>query len=440
MAIAERHALSADTQTILLLCGRFDRQEEMAPLKTAEYNRLVEWLVQQHMRPADLLHEGWLDRARQNLFPLDMEQVSTLLRRGAALAFAVERWTSKGLWVLSRSDKEYPQLLKNRFSRWTPPILYGAGPLQLAERGGLAIVGSRAADEAALAFTREVAIACARQGIPVISGGARGVDSEAMAATLDAGGTAIGMLADSLSKHVVSGRYRRALLDGQLALLSAVAPDSGFNAGNAMARNKYIYGLATWGLVVSASLGEGGTWTGAVEELDARRVPVFVRVTEPSTPAQRKLVELGARPFPNGDWDDLVRSLDEDAEKAPHQAALPVEQAAQSPQSTALPGERVAREADEQPVASLSPDISVQQPVAARRSAYDAILPLLLSCLAEPRDIESIAAELEVQKGQIQAWLARAAHEGAVQKLQRPVRYTVARQPMLPLDASARTR
>ena len=79
------------------------------------------------------------------------------------------------------------------------------------------------------------------------------MDSEAMVAALDAGGTAVGMLADSLSKHAVSGRYRRALMDGRLVLLSAVDPDSGFNTGNAMARNKYIYGLATWGLVVSAS-------------------------------------------------------------------------------------------------------------------------------------------------------------------------------------------
>ena len=123
MAVAERHVLSADTQAILLLCGRFDRQEGVVPLRTAEYNRLVEWLVQQDMRPADLLHEGWPDRARQNLLPLDMERVATLLRRGAAMAFAVERWTSKGLWVVDRSDEAYPRLLKTRLSRWAPPIL-----------------------------------------------------------------------------------------------------------------------------------------------------------------------------------------------------------------------------------------------------------------------------------------------------------------------------
>ena len=45
-----------------------------------------------------------------------------------------------------------------------------------------------------------------------------------------------------------------------------------------MARNKLIYSLAEWSLVVSTAAGEGGTWTGAIEALRDAQVPVFVHV------------------------------------------------------------------------------------------------------------------------------------------------------------------
>jgi predicted Rossmann fold nucleotide-binding protein DprA/Smf involved in DNA uptake len=313
--MADLHVLSPDTQAILLLCGRFGRQEDAnTPLTLSEYNQLAQWLHERAMRPADLLDEGWQGKAENSGFPLSIERMAALLRRGAAMAFAVESWTSKGLWVLSRSDDSYPHLLKSRLGRQAPPILYGAGDVALTSQGGLAIVGSRHTDDETLAFVRLVAQACASQGVQIVSGGARGVDSEAMTAALDAGGTAVGVLADSLAKHAVSRRYRQALLSGRLALLSATDPAAGFSAGNAMGRNKYIYALATWSLVASASLGTGGTWAGAVEELKAGRTPVYVRMQDDAPPAHHKLVELGARAFPDEPWANLANLLSSPAD------------------------------------------------------------------------------------------------------------------------------
>ena len=125
--------------------------------------------------------------------PLPAQRLSELLERGVALALAVEGWTNKGLWVLSRSDDRYPQRLKGRGKRsQAPPVLYGAGDPFLLSGGGLAIVGSREASEEALDLARSVARACAEQEIQVVSGGARGVDNEAMIAALASGGSAVG--------------------------------------------------------------------------------------------------------------------------------------------------------------------------------------------------------------------------------------------------------
>lgn len=109
----------------------------------------------------------------------------------------------------------------------------------------------------------------------MISGGARGVDNEAMTAALTSGGSAVGVLANDLARTATRGKYRSAIQDGTLALISPYDPGSGFNVGHAMRRNRYIYNLADFGLVASSSSGSGGTWQGAIDAIKARE-PVFV--------------------------------------------------------------------------------------------------------------------------------------------------------------------
>jgi predicted Rossmann fold nucleotide-binding protein DprA/Smf involved in DNA uptake len=96
------------------------------------------------------------------------------------LGFAVEQWNQSGLWVVSRSDAEYPRRYKDHLKEKAPPLLFGAGDPALLQGGGLAIVGSRDVDDAGQAFAGDVALWCARGGMPVISGGARGVDQIAL--------------------------------------------------------------------------------------------------------------------------------------------------------------------------------------------------------------------------------------------------------------------
>ena len=62
-------------------------------------------------------------------------------------------------------------------------------------------------------------------------------------------GAVIGVMADSLLKAATSAKWRRGLMDGHVVLVSPFYPEAGFNAGNAMARNKYIYCLASYNFV-----------------------------------------------------------------------------------------------------------------------------------------------------------------------------------------------
>lgn len=302
------HILSPDTEATLLLCGRFGKSESdgARPLTAGEYNLLAQWLVREGRHPADLLGLDTGPILDAGEPPVPADRIRSLLDRGGALALAVEGWSNRGLWVVARGDEAYPDAL--RAARGSPPLLYGAGDPALLARGGLAIVGSRHAGEEALAFARRVAEACAEQAMGVVSGGARGIDTEAMLATINAGGTAVGILSDSLGRSALSGRYREAIASGRLVLASPYHPASGFNAGNAMGRNRYIYALADFALVVSSDT-KGGTWSGAEEALKGVRTPVFVR-DEPGAPeGNRALLAKGARPFPDEPWTALSATL-----------------------------------------------------------------------------------------------------------------------------------
>lgn len=144
-----------------------------------------------------------------------------------------------------------------------PPVLFGAGDQALLSAGYLSVVGSRDLDPAGETFAAAVGTACARDGKVLVSGGARGADRISMGGCLSAGGCTVAVLADSLERVLREPEYRLAVADGRLALVTAVHPKVGFSVASAMARNKFIYCLSRYGLVVAASLDKGGTRAGA---------------------------------------------------------------------------------------------------------------------------------------------------------------------------------
>lgn len=154
-------------------------------------------------------------------------------------------------------------------------------------------------DDSLIDYTMVVGRLAARAGRTLVSGGAKGIDQAAMRGALEAGGKVSGVLADSLEKTTMNREHRNLLLDGQLVPISPYDPSAGFNVGNAMQRNKLIYALADASLV-SSDVNKGGTWTGAVEQLDKLKfVPVYVRSTGGSSPGLDALRSKGALPWPN---------------------------------------------------------------------------------------------------------------------------------------------
>jgi DNA processing protein len=297
--------LSEDGQALLALCSAFGlpdnaEAEGLAPFKLAEWNQLARRIAGSPLRrPAALSGHAADDLARElAIIPDEATRITRLLDRSGGLALELENLFSRGMWVVTRADPHYPAKLRDALKHQAPTVLFGAGEIHLLHKPGVAVVGSRNIDESGAAFAKEVGRKAVRAGLPVVSGGARGTDRISMDGAMEAGGVAFGALADSLETTVRKTDVRQLLSDGRLALVTPYAPGAGFSVGAAMGRNKIIYGLADFAVVVSSDHQTGGTWAGAVEALKAGWCPVFVRDGADVPKGNRELLKLGAVSLP----------------------------------------------------------------------------------------------------------------------------------------------
>jgi predicted Rossmann fold nucleotide-binding protein DprA/Smf involved in DNA uptake len=274
-------------QAILLLTSYFGNVKgDFTPLTAIEYGRFASWLHQNKFDPKDLLGNKADDIFIQWQDPkvkITQARIEFLLGRGLAMGLAVDKWTNAGIWILTRLDPEYPSRLKKKLGLNAPPIIFGVGNKRLLNAGGISVVGSRNVDQEDQDFTKIISQQAASEGLNVISGGARGVDECAMISSLEVEGNALGILANDLLKACVSGKWRKFIKNGQLALISIAYPEASFNVGNAMGRNKYIYCLSDYSLVIRSEQDKGGTWAGAKENLNKKWVPLFVKTKSDAT-------------------------------------------------------------------------------------------------------------------------------------------------------------
>lgn len=457
-------ALSPNTQAILLLtapliAGRDTSSSDL--LSPGEYKRLARHLREIQRQPADLMSPDAADLMRACQPVIDEARLQRLLGRGFLLSQVIERWQARAIWVVSRADAEYPRRLKVRLREDAPAVIYGCGDMSLLESGGLAVVGSRHVDDTLIDYTMSVGRLAARAGRTLVSGGAKGIDQAAMRGALEAGGKVSGVLADSLEKTTMNREHRNLLLDGQLVLISPYDPSAGFNVGNAMQRNKLIYALADASLVVSSDLNKGGTWTGAIEQLDKLKfVPVYVRSTGGSSPGLDALGSKGALPWPNPQDADAFEAVFELA--APTQASSPQSGLALfsedgpsgvAPTAPSFPETTPSIEAPSEPVppsaaapidepneptpeptpsAALTPEATPEatSPMATTPSTpadtlFAAVRGVIQLLLKSPMKDAEVAAALDVSNAQAKAWLQRLVDEGVLEKQKKPAGYIV---------------
>jgi DNA processing protein len=293
------------------------------------------------------------------------------------------------------------------------------------EKGGLAVVGSRHVDDELIAYTERVGRVAAEAHRTLISGAARGIDRAAMNGALQAGGTVVGVMSDSLERAAVASDNREPLMDKRLVLVSPYDPAAGFNVGHAMQRNKFIYALSDAALVVSADFQKGGTWEGAIEQLERLHfVPVFVRNADNGGKGNRALIQRGGRPWPEPhSGSDLIEAMKEaaaDVAAEPQQETL----------SFALHEKAASSYGDKLAKPAMTPSVlesSSEHTESPATRLLSSVRQILLQELAEAQTESQVAALLGVSKSQAKAWLIQLVKEGTLKKLSKPVRFCAAK-------------
>ena len=302
-----------DSLATFLLVSRLCA-EDVRPFKASEYWSLLDVInadppvdaeqgadaVQGRgdlLGPGALLNKGEDQLVRDHGLPDDIAgRIAGLSERATAVAFELERLDQSGIRTVTVFDERYPRQWLDRLRAKAPPLVHAAGALELLDAPGLGVVGSRDVSHEGGEVAKEVARLAARRGLPLVSGGARGVDQLAMDAAFEAGGAVVGILAESLSRKLKRPEVRRAVYDGGTVMCTPYRPDAPFSAGNAMGRNKLIYAQATLTVVVASDDGTGGTWSGATEALKHGYGTVAVWRGAGEGPGNESLQQRGALP------------------------------------------------------------------------------------------------------------------------------------------------
>ncbi len=257
-----------NSNAIIVLCSHLCVGVGVEPLEPREWTFVAQKLLEAKKEPQDIFDFNSDDY--KTIFGFDdaqIERYKRLIDRNASLVFEIEKLNAKGIYIVTRADKNYPTYIKRKLGQQSPPLFYYCGDIGIANDECIGFVGSRKIEDVDSAFTRKIVSICLQKGFSIVSGGAKGVDSTSAEVVLEQGGVAIEYLSDSMNRKIKDGQVLQRIRDERLLLLSAVNPDAGFSVGTAMQRNKYIYAQSIGTVVVKSDFNKGGTWAGAIENL-----------------------------------------------------------------------------------------------------------------------------------------------------------------------------
>lgn len=206
--------------------------------------------------------------ARFGSAQLALKAVPDLARRGGGKAptlatrDAIEREIAAvaalGARYLFRGEGAYPPMLAEIES--APPALIAKGDRALTRKPAVAMVGARNASAAAIRLARQLAADLVAEGVVVVSGLARGIDTAAHQGALDSGTIAVIAGGIDITYPPENAELQRAI--GERGLLVAEHPP-GFEpkAKHFPYRNRIIAGIARGTVVVEAAPRSGSLIT-----------------------------------------------------------------------------------------------------------------------------------------------------------------------------------
>jgi DNA processing protein len=181
----------------------------------------------------------------------------------------IEESLRLGVRFIAYCEPDYPPLLRHIDA--APPLLALRGREEALQQPAVAIVGSRNASAAGLAFTDRLARGLGHAGYVVVSGLARGIDQRAHVAALETGTVA-----------VLAGGHAKPYPPEAAPLLPRIAENGAIVSEMPIAweprgrdfprRNRIVSGLALGAIIVEAARGSGSLITARLAAEQGREV------------------------------------------------------------------------------------------------------------------------------------------------------------------------
>ncbi|MCL6588550.1 MAG: DNA-processing protein DprA [Firmicutes bacterium] len=219
----------------------------------------------------------------------------------------LKRIYQNGFRIYCFLDQDYPSALKKISN--PPPVLYAWGGFKYGDDLALAIVGTRNPTPSGAYNAKELAAGLSRQGLTIVSGMARGIDSESHRGALEAKGRTIAVLGCGLD---IPYPPENESLMREIAANGVVISE--FPLGtepfgkNFPARNRIISGLSLGVVVVEAAHDSGSLITAGFALEQGREVfAVPGNIGNESSKGPHKLIRQGAKLVEN--YQDILEGL-----------------------------------------------------------------------------------------------------------------------------------
>ena len=180
--------------------------------------------------------------------PADVSQAEAL----------IERVTPQGVRLITVLDEDYPENLKLIFNR--PPFIWVRGQLESRSLRAIAVVGTRQATQEGRAAAARLAGGLAQARVTVLSGLARGIDTAAQAATIEAGGSTVAVVGTGIlapAYPAENGELAEQIVETGGAIVSQFWPQAPPRKINFPRRNVVMSGMSAGTVVVEAAATSG---------------------------------------------------------------------------------------------------------------------------------------------------------------------------------------
>jgi DNA processing protein len=225
-----------------------------------------------------------------------LKQAATSIDEYAASAQdEVAKVTHSDVRLVTVVDDDFPPNL--RLVHNPPPFVFVRGELTEADLRSVAVVGTRQASDDGVKRAGRMARELVHREVTVVSGLARGIDTAAHTAALDAGGRTIAVIGTGINRYYPA--ENRELTDqiatgGHGAVVSQFWPDSPGASYTFPRRNVTMSGIAQGTVVIEASSTSGAKMQARIALEHGKKVFLIKSLTEQQEWASRYVETRGA--------------------------------------------------------------------------------------------------------------------------------------------------